>query len=178
MADEVESTKDTSKRLLLIAIVALVAAVALAGWAGVSWWRAENDDGLRYAQARDDVLAAARAHVTLLTTLDARDVDGGIAKWLEVSTGTLREELASTEPATKKSLHDAGTVATGRVLDAAVSELDERAGRAKLLVSVEISTQQQGAPAATKRNRFVAALSRMDGEWKLSALDQIPLGAQ
>jgi len=169
---------DTSRRLLWIGVAALVVAVAFAGWAGFSWWRAADDDALRYAQARDDVLAAGRSHVTLLTTLDYHDIDGGIRSWLAVSTGPLREQLTRTEESTKQTLREAGTVATGRVLDAAVSELDERAGTAKLLVSVEIATQQQGSAAASKRNRFVVGMSRLDGEWKLSALDQVPLGAQ
>jgi Mce-associated membrane protein len=75
-------------------------------------------------------------------------------------------------------LTDAGTVATGRVLDAAVSELDTRSGTAKLLVSVEISSVKDGSPPVAKRNRFVAGMSRVDDGWKLSALDQVPLGAQ
>jgi Mce-associated membrane protein len=176
--EPVVSTSDTTRRLLWIGVAALVVAVAFAGWAGFSWWRAADDDALRYAQARDDVLAAGRAHVTLVTTLDYHDIDGGIAGWLKVSTGPLREELSHTDERTKTTLREAGTVATGRVLDAAVSELDERAGTAKLLVSVEIATQQKDGATATKRNRFVVGMSRLDGEWKLSALDQVPLGAQ
>ena len=95
-----------------------------------------------------------------------------------MSTGGLRDELAATDAQTRKALTDGGTVATGRVLDVAVSELDTRAGTAKLLVVVEISTAKDGSPPVEKRNRFLAGMSRVDGEWKLSAMDQVPLGAQ
>ncbi|HEY7597876.1 MAG TPA: hypothetical protein VH969_32350 [Actinophytocola sp.] len=163
---------------LRIAVALVVVSLAFAGWAGWTWWRTGADESLGYAQARDDVLAAGRAHVTLLTSLDTSDVDAGIDRWLTVSTGALRDELASTDAKTRKTLHDGGTVATGRVLDAAVSELDTRSGTAKLLVSVEIATSVRGGKPATKRNRFVAALTRTDRGWLLSALDQVPLGAQ
>ena len=163
---------------LRVAVGLVVAALAFAGWAGWTWWQAGQDDALSYAQTRDEVLAAGRSHVTLLTTLDSSDVDGGIDRWLSVSTGALRDELAATDAKTRKSLRDGGTVATGRVLDAAVSELDTRTGTAKLLVSVEIATSVRGGEPATKRNRFVAGLTRTDRGWLLSALDQVPLGTQ
>lgn len=156
----------------------VVLALVFGGWGGWTWWQAGNDDSLAYASARDEVLSAGRTQVATLTTLDAHDVDGGIKKWLAVSTGGLRDELAATNAQTRQALKDGGAVATGRVLDAAVSELDTRAGSAKLLVSVEISTVKAGTPQATKRNRFIAGMSRVDGGWKLSALDDVPLGAQ
>jgi Mce-associated membrane protein len=163
---------------LRAAVVLVVLAAAFAGWAGWTWWRADADESLSYAQARDEVLAAGRAHVVLLTTLDSSDVDGGIDRWLTVSTGSLRDELAATDAKTRQTLRQGGTVATGRVLDAAVSELDTRTGTAKLLVSVEIATSVRGGEPATKRNRFVAGLTRTGDRWLLSALDQVPLGTQ
>lgn len=165
-------------RQVKVMLGVVVLALAFAGWGGWTWLRAGNDDSLSYATARDDVLATGRVQVATLTTLDYHDVDAGIKKWLAVSTGGLRDELAATDAATRQQLEANATVATGRVLDAAVSELDTRAGSAKLLVSVEISTAKGGSPPSAKRNRFVAGMSLVDGEWKLSALDQVPLGAQ
>lgn len=156
----------------------VVLALAFAGWGGWTWLQAGNDDSLAYATARDEVLAAGRTQVATLTTLDGHDVDAGIEKWLAVTTGGFRDELAGTDEQTRKALTDSGTVATGRVLDAAVSELDTRSGTAKLLVSVEISKAKTGAAPTTERNRFVAAMSLVDGGWKLSALDDLPVGAQ
>jgi Mce-associated membrane protein len=163
-------------RQVKVMLGVVVLALAFAGWGGWTWFRAGSDDSIAYATVRDEVLATGRTQVATLTTLDAHDVDGGIEKWLAVSTGGLRDELAATDAKTRQALSAGGTVATGRVLDAAVSELDTRTGTAKLLVSVEISTVKDGSPATAKRNRFVAGLSRVDGGWKLSALDQVPLG--
>jgi hypothetical protein len=52
-------------------------------------------------------LAAGRTQVATLTTLDYHDVDAGIDKWLAVSTGGLRDELAATDAAVLLVDHDA-----------------------------------------------------------------------
>lgn len=168
----------TRSKALLVAVVLVVAAAGFAGWSGWSWYQAANDEELAYAQTRDEALRVGREHVAQLTTLDYHDVDAGIDRWLAVSTGPLHDELAGTDEQTRQVLADGGTVATGKVLDAAISELDQRAGTAKLLASVEITVATEGADEATKRNRFVAQLTRTGDGWKLSAMDQVPLGTR
>jgi Mce-associated membrane protein len=165
-------------RLVHVAVAVLAMAVVFAGWAGWTWLRVSGDDSLDYTAARDDALREGRQHVAELTSLDYHDVDKGIARWLEVSTGPLHDQLASTGEQTRNTLRQNATVATGAVLDAAVSELDQRAGTARLLVSVEITQAKDGTPASAKRNRFVAALAHTDTGWKVSALDQVPLGTK
>lgn len=163
---------------VLVATGALVAATAFAGWAGWSWLRASGDDSVSFAAERDAALQAGRQHLAQLTTLDYHDVDGGIERWVAASTGSLRDELAGTDAKTRETLRQGATVATGTVLDAAISELDQRAGTAKLLASMEITIAKSGASPTSKRNRFVAALTRTEDGWKLSALDQVPLGTR
>lgn len=163
---------------LWTAIGLLAVAMAFAGFAGWSWLRTSGDDGLDFAASREAALRAGRGQIAELTTLDYHDVDAGIARWLTVSTGPLHEELAGTDEQTRNTLRQGATVATGAVLDAAVSELDQRAGTAKLLVSVEITQAKEGSPPSTKRNRFVAAMARTDAGWKVSALDQVPVGTR
>ncbi|WP_410641998.1 hypothetical protein [Amycolatopsis sp. lyj-346] len=164
---------------LKLASVALTAAAAVfAGWSGYSWYAAAHSPSVTYGVARDEALAAGRTLVAQLNTLDHHDVDGGLGRWLSASTGPLHDQLARTDETTKKTLAANATVATGRVVDAALSELDEHAGTAKLLASVEITMAKQGTAPAVKRNRFAAALSRTPDGWKLSALDQLPVGAR
>lgn len=174
MAEEVTRRRAP---LTLIALAVLALAVGFFGFAGWSYLHTSSDDRLTLAADRDTVLRIGRAQVAELITLDSHDVDGALRRWLAVTTGPLHDQLAATSDTTKTTLRTAGTVATGTVLDAAVSELDQRAGTAKLLVSVEITTAKQGQPDSAKRNRFLAGLSRAQGDWKLSALDQVPLGA-
>jgi Mce-associated membrane protein len=159
-----------------LASALLAAALVFAGWSGWSWYGASHDESIAYATTRDEALGAGREHIARLTSLDHNDIDGGIQQWLQVSTGSLHEELAGTDEQTKAKLRQAATVSNGRVLDAAISELDVRAGTARMLASVEITVTKLGAEPATKRNRFVAQLARTDAGWKLSAIDQVPLG--
>ncbi|MDI5978340.1 hypothetical protein [Amycolatopsis magusensis] len=162
---------------LKLAIGLLVAAVVFAGASGWLWVSAAVDDDLSYAQSRDDALAAGRQQIAELNSLDHHRVDEGIGRWLEVSTGKLHDELARTDEATRKSLREGGTVATGKVLDAAVNSLDDHTGTARLLASVEITVAKEGAATSTKRNRFSAQLTRTEAGWKVSAMDQVPIGA-
>lgn len=163
---------------LLLSCVALAAAVAFAGWAGFSWYRAANDPASTFGSTRDDALRSGRQLVTSLSSLDYHHVDADLARWLDASTGPLHDQLARTDDTTKKTLTQGASVSTGKVLDAALSELDEHVGTAKLLASVEITIAKEGVAPATKRNRFAAALTRTGQGWKLSALDQLPVGAR
>lgn len=160
------------------AVAVFAAAAVFAGWSGYAWYAASHDSALTYGAARDEALTSGRTLVAELNTLDYHDVNGGLGRWLAASTGPLHDQLARTDDTTKKTLTANATVATGRVLDAALSELDEHAGTAKMLASVEITMARQGTAPAVKRNRFAAALSRTADGWKLSALDQLPVGAR
>ena len=160
------------------AVVLAAAATVFAGWSGYSWYAAASASAVTYGTARDDALTSGRTLVAELSSLDYHDVDAGLGRWLSASTGPLHDQLARTDETTKKTLAANATVATGRVLDAALSELDEHAGTAKMLASVEITMAKEGTAPAVKRNRFAAALSRTADGWKLSALDQLPVGAR
>ncbi len=163
---------------LKIAIAVFTAACAFAGWAGYTWFTATGSEAASYGTSRDDALKNGRELVARLTTLDHHRIDQGIADWLAASTGPLRDQLSKTDDATKQTLAKDATVSTGKVLDAAISELDDHAGTAKMLASVEITMAREGAAPSTKRNRFAAGLTRTGEGWKLSALDQLPVGAR
>ncbi|MEV6880082.1 hypothetical protein [Amycolatopsis sp. NPDC051128] len=163
---------------LRAAVVAVVATAAFAGWSGVTWYRTAHSEAVTYGTARDEALASGRELVARLCTLDYHRLDQGLAEWLDASTGPLRDRLAHTDEATKKTLTQGATVSTGKVLDAGLSELDEHAGTAKLLASVEITALKEGVAPSTKRNRFAAGLTRTESGWKLSALDELPVGAR
>ncbi len=163
---------------LKIAIAVFAAACVFAGWAGYNWLSTAGSDAVSYGNSRDEALRTGRELVARLTSLDHHRIDQGIADWLAASTGPLRDQLSKTDDATKQTLAKDATVSTGKVLDAAISELDDHAGTAKMLASVEITMAREGIAPSTKRNRFAAGLTRTGEGWKLSALDQLPVGAR
>ncbi|MET8849269.1 hypothetical protein [Amycolatopsis sp. NPDC004625] len=160
----------------IFAVVAAVLATAAAGWSGFSWWQAAHDDGVARAVVREEALQVGRTAVAGLTTLDYRQAAPGYQHWLDLSGGPLRDELAADRPGSLDRIAQAKTVTTGKVTDAAVTEVDTGAGTAKLIASVELVVTPEGGDAVTKRNRFQADLTRGPDGWRVTGLGQVPVG--
>ncbi|RSN26257.1 hypothetical protein DL990_32240 [Amycolatopsis sp. WAC 01416] len=158
-------------------IAALLAAVAtaLAAWFGHSWWDASRDDGVARATVREEALQVGRQAVTALTTLDYRQAEQGYQNWLNLSGGALHEELARDREGGLGRIDQAKTVTTGRVVDAAVTEVDSGGGAAEVIASVELEVRPEGGEAVTKHNRFRAGLNRTPDGWRVTSLGQVPV---
>jgi Mce-associated membrane protein len=163
---------------------------ALAGWAaawtvavvvcGLGAWSyagTRGDDALGYGKARDAVLADGQRDIARLNTVDAAHADGDLGQWLAVTTGPLHDRMSSTHAADAATLKQTGTSTRGTVTDAAVTELDTRAGTAKLIATVQVEVTPATGTSTTDRKRFEAGLSRTPDGWKLTALTAVPVGA-
>ncbi|WP_244231396.1 hypothetical protein [Saccharomonospora piscinae] len=155
------------------ALAVVVATAVFAVWNAVAWVSAATDDTLDTAAVRDEALAAGRDHVVALTTMDHNDVETGLRRWLEVTTGTLRDELAATEPDTLAAVERARTVATAEVRGAALAELDAERGRATMLASVTITTTREGGEEVAARTRYRLELRDTGDGWKVAELDTV-----
>ncbi|MFJ6855810.1 nuclear transport factor 2 family protein [Streptomyces sp. NPDC091271] len=167
----------TTRNPLRAAAVALtvVAAVA-AGWGGWSRYDAAHDDSAAYAQARDDALAAGEQAVQNMNTLDHARLTEGLDSWEDSTTGDLHEQLVDGRDAFVEQIEAAKTVSTAKVLSGAVTELDDREGKAGVMVALRVTvTAPEGEPAV-KESRMLGQLTRTPGGWKLSALGQAPVG--
>ena len=161
---------------LPLSAVLVVLAAGYAAWAGVSWLSGSTGDGVEYSQERDEVLRVGQVGIANFTTLDYRKVDEDLARWMDSSTGDLHQEIETGKDSRKKQIQDAKTVTTSRVLDAAVTELDDRAGQAHLIAVVETTVTPDGGQSVKKVNRYQTDLSRTDAGWKLSALGPVAAG--
>lgn len=163
---------------VLRASAALAAVGVVALVAGAIWWRSSaTDSGLAYGRLRDTVTLQARQDIVVLTSLDTTKLALGLEGWKSVSTGVLHDQLASMPDTQKKLLTDSGAVTTGKVLDAVVSELDDRAGSGVLLAAVELTVVGKDGTPSVKRNRYKADL-QLDGDrWKLAQLQQVAVNA-
>ncbi|GAA3008853.1 nuclear transport factor 2 family protein [Streptomyces fulvorobeus] len=167
----------TTRDPLLVAAVALtVAAAGAAGWGGLSWYEAAHDDSAAYAQVRDDALAAGEQAVQNMNTLDHRKVEEGLDSWEDSTTGDLRRQLVEGRDAFVKQIESAKTVSSATVLSGAVTELDDRAGRAAVMVALRVTVTAPKGEPAVKESRMLGQLTRTSGGWKLSALGQAPVG--
>lgn len=158
--------------LAVLAAVVLVVAV-------VSWWRAGDHDAadVDRAKLRDTVLITARSHVETMNTLSYEDIDGGLQKWEDVSTGTLKDQIAATDPESRKLMAEQRMISVGKVTDAAVVDLtDSTATVIVSLATTVTDTTKPGEQPTVKRNRMAADLVKVGGKWLLEALDQVAVG--
>lgn len=154
----------------------LVLAALFAAWAGWSWYAAAHEDAYAYSRVRDEVLQAGEQGVQNLNTLDYRHLGAGLKTWQDSTAGDLHRQITEGRAGFEKQVTEARTITKARILDAAVSELDERSGKARILVGVEITVTPPEGDPATKQSRLIGELTRTSAGWKLSKLGQAPAG--
>jgi Mce-associated membrane protein len=160
--------------LLTVAVALVVAAAALAGWFGVAYFQAANDDSLEYSKVRDEVRRVGVAAVVTMNTLDYRKVDEGLADWEAATTGALHDEVIKGKKSSRDAIVAAESVTEATPLSAAVSELDDRAGQASMLVALRVKVTVKGEEPKDKYMRLAAKLQRTEHGWKLYEIGQVP----
>ncbi|WP_326701033.1 hypothetical protein OG909_29285 [Streptomyces sp. NBC_01754] len=158
-------------------LCAAVLVCALGGW---SYAQARGDDTLSYAKSRDAALADGTRHLARLNSMDGgseESVESGLTAWLAASTGPLRDRLEDSRTKDTAALTASGTTARGKVTDAALTALDERAGTAALIATVDVEVTPRTGEGGTERKRFEASLARTGDGWKVTALDALPVGS-
>ncbi|MEU0126860.1 MULTISPECIES: hypothetical protein [unclassified Streptomyces] len=158
------------------ALLAAALVCALGAW---SYAQARGDDTLAYAKSRDAALADGERHLARLTSMDGKNaagVESGLTAWLAASTGPLHDRLESTRRKDAGELTESGATARGKVTDAALTALDERAGTAALIATVDVQVTPRTGKGGTERKRFEATLARTGQGWKVKALEALPVG--
>ncbi len=174
-ADESAVPESRLPQVLLTAAVArVVAAAAVAGWFGVAWFNAANDDSLEYSRVRDEVNRVGQVAVATMNNLDYRKVDQGLADWEAATTGALHDEVVKGKQTSRDAIVAAESVTKATVLSSAVSELDERAGQASMLVALRVNVKVKGEEPKDKYMRLAAKLQRTEDGWKLYEIGQVP----
>jgi Mce-associated membrane protein len=161
--------------LLSTACALLAAAVVFAGWAGWYWLSAPRASAA--AGTRDEALREGEQAVLNFNTLDYRTVGQGLNLWEQSSTGSLHTEIASGRSSFEQQIKQAKSVTTAKILDAALSALNAQAGTASIIVAMQITVTPAHGAAATKQSRQEGVLTRTASGWKLSSLEQVPVGA-
>ncbi|MDT7704558.1 MAG: Mce-associated rane protein [Pseudonocardiales bacterium] len=153
---------------VLVAVAAVVAVVL-----GVLWVMALNSSSLALARDRDAVLVSAKQAAIALNTLDYRNTDAGLNQWEQVSTGSVLGEFQQNRADYAKAVTDSKRSTVATVPDAAVGELDERAGVARVLVGVDVTVTPDGQPPVVTRQRLQLEMTRVGDVWKVSKLNPV-----
>ena len=138
-------------------LVVLALAFAVIGF--VVHQRGTESAGATRAAGRDDALTAARIDIATLQTLDYKDVKAGLDKWLAVTTGSFHDDIAKSAKTDASAIASAKRVTVGKVLAAAVTELDLDKGTATVIASVETTKTPEGGTSSVDRNRYRATLN-------------------
>ncbi|MER5862800.1 hypothetical protein [Kitasatospora sp. NPDC002040] len=164
------------ERLPVLAVCLVLLAAGAAVWGGWSWYAAAHDGAADLARSRDRALAAGEQAVQNLNTLDHAALAPGLDLWEQSTTGDLHSQLVQGRAEFEKQVKQAQSVTTARVLDGAVTELDQAAGQAAVLIAVRITVRTGQEQPVTKDSRMLGRLTRTGEGWKLSALGQAPMG--
>lgn len=162
---------------IAVAAVLAVLATGTAGWFGISWFRAAHDESLDLAATRDLVLREAQQIAVNLNTLDYENVQPGLDRWISSSTGQLEKEFRSNRRSYADAITQARTKTEARVLDAAVAELDPRAGTARVLLIVDVTATKDKGEPVVNRQRLQMDMSRTEQGWKASGITPVGGGA-
>jgi hypothetical protein len=90
-------------------------------------------------------------------------VQDGLALWEQSATGSLLDEVRANRSTYAQVITDSKTATTAGALDGAVAELDERAGTARVLVGVDVTTVHDGGQASCVRRRIQLEMRRSPG---------------
>ncbi len=161
--------RDPARLLTILVAVAAVVALAL----GVLWAFTVNDDSLDLAQSRDVVLVDARQAAINLNTLDSADVEPGLDLWEQSSTGGLLEEFRANRAEYAGLVTESGRSTAASVTDAAVAELDLRAGVARVVVGVDVQVTVPDQEPVLLRQRLQIEMTRTEQGWKASRADVV-----
>ena len=165
-------TRPSRTALLAAAVLLAVAFVAAAGF-GVAW-AVGGSTGL--ADQRDEALGAGRVEIANFNTLDHHNVNEGLDRWAQSSTGPLHDEVEKGRQANAKRITDAKASTKAIVLDSALTQFDPQAGKARMIAVVKVNVAPEGQPPAEKRSRYQADLVRTGDGWKLSSLGPVAVG--
>ncbi|EMD23805.1 hypothetical protein [Amycolatopsis azurea] len=152
-----------------LTVVAALAVLASA-WFGWSWWSAARDDGLARGREREAVLTAASGQLEVLNTIDYRSGAKDVDRWLGVTTGRLGKDLTGDRQIQIDRANTSKTIATAKLKQAAVTELDATAGTARLMAVLDVKVSTGGGSAAPKVSRLTVDYQRVEDGWKVSAV--------
>ena len=163
--------------LSAVAALLLLAALIFGGVSLVGWLGASGDQSVQFAGTRDDVLRVSKQELINFYTMDYKNPDATFDRLVQSATGDLATVIKQGEADWKKQLADRKTSTTAKVLDAAVTELDDRAGTATVMAIVQIDATPNNGQQPD-RIPMQVQLTRTDQGWKLSQAGSVTLGSQ
>ncbi len=170
-ADRAHGGGAVSRWLAVVSVGVLVAGLASLALFGVRYAEARSAPGV--AEARDTVSVVASQVVINAFSFDHRSVDEKLQQLADASTGNFLAEQEQWAPDVRTRVVEQKAVTTATVSQSAVEELDTDAGVAAVLVVFTAHSEREGQEDITGRQAMRVGLTRVDGQWKADAVDQV-----
>ncbi|QWF79695.1 hypothetical protein [Amycolatopsis sp. CA-230715] len=173
------SNADALPRWLVLGGAAFATAAFLAAALfGILWLVASNDHDADRASERDDVVRVGGNAVKAFTELDYTKPDQYFSRASEAATKEIGDQIKASQEANTKTMSEAKTTTTTRILDLAVEELNSDEGKATFIAALQVEVKQ-GDKAVQKPMRVEVQMTRQaengDQVWKLSGIDSVPV---
>lgn len=123
-------------------------------------------------EATDAVLSAATTSVQRLVAIDHTELDAYHESLDEFLTQNLVDELNSNWPALSDSYKQSATTVDAEVREAGLSFLE--GDHAEVLLVQDVSMSRDGAAAGSTSGTYLVGMERIDGQWKLSKIPDLP----
>ena len=157
-------------RRRVVAVLAGVVVAVILGLSGLLGWRLKQLDDT--AAAGKAALEAARNYAVILTTLDAKDLDGNYRQALDGATGEFKDEYSQGSSQLRQILIDNKAAGKGLVVDAAVKSATKTKVEVLLFVDQSVTNAVNPSPRID-RNRVEMTMELIDKRWLASKVDII-----
>lgn len=119
------------------------------------------------ADARGEILQAARQVGLNLMSMDYKTIEQDTQRVLDGSTGTFRDQYAAQTKTFIEEITKNQATSQAQVLGAGITDYDDDS--AEVIVAVSAVVTSPSVPNGTPRNmRFLIEMSKVDGKWLAS----------
>ncbi|KQU61481.1 hypothetical protein ASG84_01410 [Rhodococcus sp. Leaf278] len=171
---EASTSRETSKsgigykHVIVVAIIAVVLG-AFAAVAAFKPFATIDNAAWVDSAATQEVTSAATDALQTLYTYKADTIDADFDAARAVLNQSMLDEFNSTADTTKSAVVQTKTGTEAMVTDIGVSRLED--DKAELIANVNISATQDGVASGSAEGPLTVNMEKVDGTWKLSAID-------
>ena len=153
---------------LAVGLIGIVVAVVLFFRPGLDF------DNQAYAdRAETDAVATAAAeNAKKLVAIDYETLDDYVAGLPDIMTQGLEDELMKSWDQLSDTYEQAKTKVDVTISDVGVTYLEDN--RAEVLIAQNVSVTQDGQAAGSTDGTYLIRLEKVDGDWKLSSIPDLP----
>ncbi|MGF0312984.1 hypothetical protein [Rhodococcus sp. IEGM1428] len=156
------------KHVIVVAIIAVVLG-AFAAVAAFKPFATIDNAAWVDSAATQEVTSAATDALQTLYTYKADTIDADFDAARAVLNQSMLDEFNSTADTTKSAVVQTKTGTEAMVTDIGVSRLED--DKAELIANVNISATQDGVASGSAEGPLTVNMEKVDGTWKLSAID-------